>query len=82
MPGPRHSNEHSRPPIQRTFASHPGTRLDRRWLVLATTCIARLMVVLDPTIVNIALPSAQRELGFSTSERQLVVTTDALAFGS
>jgi MFS family permease len=40
------------------------------------------MVVLDATIVNIALPSAQRDLGFSTDSRQWVVTAYALAFGS
>jgi EmrB/QacA subfamily drug resistance transporter len=44
--------------------------------------IAQLMVVLDSTIVNIALPSAQRALGFPNSDRQWVVTAYALAFGS
>jgi EmrB/QacA subfamily drug resistance transporter len=43
---------------------------------------AQLMVVLDSTIVNIALPSAQRALGFSTSDREWIVTAYALAFGS
>jgi EmrB/QacA subfamily drug resistance transporter len=47
-----------------------------------TVAIAQLMVVLDATIVNIALPSAQRDLGFANSERQWVVTAYALAFGS
>jgi EmrB/QacA subfamily drug resistance transporter len=55
---------------------------DRRWLVLAVVAIAQLMVVLDATIVNIALPSAQRALGFPNSDRQWVVTAYALAFGS
>jgi EmrB/QacA subfamily drug resistance transporter len=55
---------------------------DRRWLVLAVIGIAQLMVVLDSTIVNIALPSAQQQLGFSNSDRQWVVTAYALAFGS
>jgi EmrB/QacA subfamily drug resistance transporter len=54
----------------------------RRWLVLATVAIAQLMVVLDATIVNIAMPSAQAELGFSDNDRQWVVTAYALAFGS
>jgi EmrB/QacA subfamily drug resistance transporter len=54
----------------------------RRWLVLGTVGLAQLMVVLDATIVNIALPSAQRALGFSTVDRQWVVTAYALAFGS
>jgi EmrB/QacA subfamily drug resistance transporter len=62
---------------ERTTA--PG---DRRWLVLVVVAIAQLMVVLDATIVNIALPSAQRALGFPNSDRQWIVTAYALAFGS
>src|SRR5215469_12543181 len=54
----------------------------RRWLILGTVGLAQLMVVLDASIVNIALPSAQRALGFSTVDRQWVVTAYALAFGS
>jgi EmrB/QacA subfamily drug resistance transporter len=54
----------------------------RRWAILALLGVAQLMVVLDATIVNIALPSAQRALGFSTDSRQWVVTAYALAFGS
>ena len=53
-----------------------------RWLVLAAVGIAQLMVVLDATIVNIALPSAQADLRFSDDNRQWVVTAYALAFGS
>jgi EmrB/QacA subfamily drug resistance transporter len=59
-----------------------GAPGDRRWLVLVVVAIAQLMVVLDSTIVNIALPSAQRALGFPNSDRQWVVTAYALAFGS
>jgi EmrB/QacA subfamily drug resistance transporter len=55
---------------------------DRRWLILAVIGIAQLMVVLDVTIVNIALPSAQQDLGFSSEDRQWVITAYALAFGS
>jgi EmrB/QacA subfamily drug resistance transporter len=55
---------------------------DHRWLVLVIVAIAQLMVVLDSTVVNIALPSAQRALGFPNSDRQWVVTAYALAFGS
>src|SRR6478672_5457665 len=54
----------------------------RRWFVLATVALAQLMVVLDNTVVNIALPSAQADLGFSDGDRQWVVTAYALAFGS
>jgi EmrB/QacA subfamily drug resistance transporter len=53
----------------------------RRWLILGVLGLAQLMVVLDSTIVNIALPSAQRSLGFSTPDRQWVVTAYSLAFG-
>jgi EmrB/QacA subfamily drug resistance transporter len=52
-----------------------------RWLILAVAGVAQLMVVLDATIVNIALPSAQQALGFSVTDRQWVVTAYALAFG-
>jgi EmrB/QacA subfamily drug resistance transporter len=54
----------------------------RRWLVLGVIGLAQLMVVLDLTIMNVALPSAQRALGFSTVDRQWVVTAYTLAFGS
>src|ERR1700726_3966060 len=55
---------------------------DHRWLILVIVAIAQLMVVLDSTVVNIALPSAQHALGFPNSDRQWVVTAYALAFGS
>src|SRR3954462_3619499 len=61
-------------------AAHPHH--ERRWAVLALVGVAQLMVVLDSTIVNIALPSAQHALGFSTDNRQWVITAYALAFGS
>ena len=53
-----------------------------RWLILALIGVAQLMVVLDATIVNIALPSAQESLGFSDESRQWIVTAYALSFGS
>ena len=53
-----------------------------RWRILAILGIAQLMVVLDATIVNIALPSAQQALHFSNDNRQWIVTAYALAFGS
>jgi EmrB/QacA subfamily drug resistance transporter len=53
-----------------------------RWAVLALLGVAQLMVVLDATIVNIALPSAQSALHFSTDNRQWIITAYALAFGS
>ena len=55
---------------------------DRRWPILGLVAVAQLMVVLDVTIVNIALPSAQHDLGFSDDLRQWIITAYALAFGS
>jgi EmrB/QacA subfamily drug resistance transporter len=54
----------------------------RRWKILGFLALAQLMVVLDATIVNIALPSAQTDLGFGDADRQWVITAYALAFGS
>src|SRR3954467_2422808 len=53
----------------------------QRWLALGVIAIAQLMVVLDASIVNIALPSAQQALGISDANRQWVVTAYTLAFG-
>jgi EmrB/QacA subfamily drug resistance transporter len=55
---------------------------ERRWWILASLIVAQLMVVLDATVVNIALPSAQKDLGFSNDDRQWIVTAYSLAFGS
>ncbi|HEY0248824.1 MAG TPA: MFS transporter [Gryllotalpicola sp.] len=59
-----------------------STPTSLRWWVLATVATAQLMVVLDSSVVNIALPSAQKDLGFTDGERQWVVTAYSLAFGS
>ncbi|MBP3036208.1 MFS transporter [Arthrobacter sp. zg-ZUI100] len=64
-------------PPAHDHAAHP-----HRWLLLSVLALAQLMVVLDGTIVNIALPDAQRELGMSDGDRTWVVTIYALAFGS
>ena len=53
-----------------------------RWWILAVLGVAQLMVILDNTVVNIALPTAQHALGFSNADRQWVVTAYSLAFGS
>ncbi|MBM9510227.1 MFS transporter [Actinacidiphila acididurans] len=53
----------------------------RRWKALVFISLAQLMVVLDATIVNIALPSAQHDLGISDANKQWVITAYALAFG-
>jgi EmrB/QacA subfamily drug resistance transporter len=52
-----------------------------RWLVLAIVCLAQFMVVLDATIVNIALPSIQRGLSFSDANLQWVINSYTLVFG-
>ena len=59
-----------------------GGLVRRRWLLLWVIGLAQLMVVLDLTVLNIALPSAQRTLGFYTVDRQWVVTAYTLSFGS
>jgi EmrB/QacA subfamily drug resistance transporter len=65
----------------RAGSSGVGGGPARRWWILSVVGLAQLMVVLDATIVNIALPSAQRALGFSNVDRQWVVTAYSLAFG-
>jgi EmrB/QacA subfamily drug resistance transporter len=63
-------------------ATSSNSAPDRRWLILGVIGLAQLMVILDLTVMNIALPSAQRALGFTTADRQWVVTAYTLAFGS
>ncbi|MGO9856911.1 MAG: MFS transporter [Acidimicrobiales bacterium] len=68
-------------------AGEDGTPIDvanysRRWWILAVLGTAQLMVILDSTIVNIALPTAQHDLHFSNADRQWIVTAYSLAFGS
>jgi EmrB/QacA subfamily drug resistance transporter len=54
--------------------------LDRRWIALSFIALAQLMIALDATIVSIALPWAQRDLGASDAQRQWVITAYTLAF--
>jgi EmrB/QacA subfamily drug resistance transporter len=68
--------------VTRTGESAASVSADpRRWWGLVIIALAQLMVVLDATIVNIALPSAQRDLGMSDANRQWVITAYTLAFG-
>ena len=60
----------------------PGSPNPRRWVALVFICLAQLMIILDTTIVNIALPSAQHDLGVSDGDRQWMITAYTLAFGS
>ena len=72
-------------PMSRTSPlSGDATRASssRRWWTLTTVALAQLMVVLDSTVVNIALPAAQADLGFSDGDRQWIITAYSLAFGS
>src|SRR5512133_3929024 len=64
----------------RPAATHATT--DRsRWLALYVLCVGMLMIVLDVTIVNVALPSIQDDLGFSTSSLAWVVNAYLITFG-
>ena len=62
------------------FSASPSTR-DARWLALAVLCAGMLMIVLDATIVNVALPAIQSDLGFSQSNLAWVVNAYLIAFG-
>ena len=53
----------------------------KRWLALYVLCVGMLMIVLDATIVNVALPSIQDDLGFSQSDLAWVVNAYLIAFG-
>ncbi len=57
------------------------TAAANRWLVLVIACLAQFMIVLDVTIVNVALPSIQRGLHFSPSNLQWIVNAYTLIFG-
>jgi EmrB/QacA subfamily drug resistance transporter len=64
-----------------SFAETVAELPSRRWWALAVIAIAQLMVVLDGTVVTIALPSAQRALHISNADRQWAITAYTLAFG-
>ncbi|MGI8866207.1 MAG: MFS transporter, partial [Rubrobacteraceae bacterium] len=62
-------------------AQHGRRQMDRRWLALLLVCGAQLMIVLDGTIVNVALPAIQGSLGFSETGLSWVVNAYLLTFG-
>src|SRR5207248_5554565 len=65
------------------LASPPTLAPDRRrWAALFVVCLAQLMIVLDVTIVNVALPSIQRDLHFSQANLTWVVNAFLITFGS
>src|SRR5919198_2193391 len=63
-----------RPPPVRRHATNP-------WVVLVLICLAQFMVVLDATIVNVALPSIQKDLHLSEGNLQWIVNAYTLVFG-
>lgn len=67
---------------QFSLASPPGSDDRRRWLSLAVVCLAQLMIVLDTTIVNVALPAIQRDLHFSQGNLTWVINAFLVTFGS
>src|ERR1700722_7624462 len=77
MSTPTATEQPAKVPISDGDANHA-----RRWWILAVLGVAQLMVILDNTIVNIALPTAQHALNFSNADRQWVVTGYSLAFGN
>jgi len=64
------------------MAVFPLSVTDRRWAALIVVCLAQLMIVLDATIVNVALPAIQRDLGFGQAELAWVVNAFLITFGS
>ena len=69
-------------PVETRSPGPPNPHYERRWLALGVILIAQVMLLLDATIINVALPSVQADLGFSDDTRGWVVTAYLLAFGS
>ncbi len=69
-------------PPTASFARTSSSAGSTPWFTLAVLSTAQLMVVLDDTVVNIALPTAQADLGFAASQRQWVVTGYAAGFAA
>lgn len=70
------------PPNGTSGAESKDINYERRWLILGIAAIAQLLVIMDSSIMNVALAAAQRDLGFSDVNRQWVITAYALAAGS
>jgi MFS family permease len=68
-------------PLSRPSTTTTTTTRDSRWLALVVLCAGMLMIVLDATIVNVALPSIRSDLGFSQSSLAWVVNAYLIAFG-
>src|SRR4051812_407578 len=73
--------DHGRPPLSMTARLHASINgANRRWWTLVAMCFALFMVMLDNTVVNVALPSIQRDLGASISGLEWTVNAYTLAF--
>src|SRR3954464_1363566 len=64
-----------------TAGAEPSVQGDRRWVALYVLCAGMLMIVLDVTVVNVALPAIQDDLGFTSSSLAWVVNAYLIAFG-
>src|SRR3954454_2453575 len=66
-------------PLRSLIVQRPLPASDKRW-ILALCCLAQFMVILDVSVVNVALPSIRADLGFSSVNLQWVVNAYALTF--
>ena len=71
-----------RPPQSLSLDPNATAAIGPPWWILATVALGQLMVILDPTVVAIALPSAQKDIAFSNDDRQWIITAYSLAFDS
>src|SRR3954469_3177461 len=79
---PMRNPDDEEPTMTATTEQTPAATTERnRWLALYVLCAGMLMIVLDATIVNVALPSIQEDLGFSQSNLAWVVNAYLIAFG-
>src|SRR2546430_15213698 len=67
--------------MQQTSVLETAAAERRRWLALYVLCVGMLMIVLDATIVNVALPSIEKDLGFSQNDLAWVVNAHLISFG-
>jgi EmrB/QacA subfamily drug resistance transporter len=79
---PAGTAKNSELPHQGGTSPHADPHYRQRWLILVTVCLAQLMILIDATVINVALPSAQQALHFSNANREWVITAYVLAFGS
>ncbi|MFZ0665178.1 MAG: MFS transporter [Acidimicrobiales bacterium] len=78
--------DHNLPPVTTSSpveapSTSPGTASKRRWIALVVLCVGQLMIILDATVVNVALPTIQRDLHFSQSDLAWVINAYLITFG-